>query len=134
MGTVHVVRVTIEGNRELKVVPPKVEVLKSDDPIVIVWKFEGNARGLVFGDGAGAPGFKWANPQAPRGFSGPWYSADDKRVILDDSNFLGSPSDPEHVYELCAYDAATKTVYRTGLVKLEGQPQPLTTNPAIINK
>jgi hypothetical protein len=133
MGIVHEVKVRIKNNTtELDVSPEKVNVNKSNDPIVIVWKLE--EAGLEFGDGAGKEGFSWPYPQAPKDFSGPWYSTDGKRIIVDDSNLLGSGPEIEHVYQLFAYDKAKKQVYSTGYIKLDDGGKPLTSNPAIINK
>jgi hypothetical protein len=133
MGTVHEVKVRIRNNsNELDVTPDKVNVGKSDDPIVIVWKLE--ERALEFGDAAGKPGFEWPYPNVPKNFSGPWYSNDGKRIILDDSNLLGNAPETSHVYQLWAYDKATKQVYSTGYIKLDDGGKPLTTNPAIINR
>ena len=134
MGTVHEVKVKIKNNStELDVDPEELGVGKSKDPIVIVWKFHENFSHLHFGDGNGEPGFAWAPGQASKSFSGPWYSKDDKRIILDDSNPPGEGPETGHVYSLCAHDGNGK-VYRTGRIQLDKDGRPLTTNPAIINK
>jgi hypothetical protein len=135
MGTVHVVKVKKDPNstsNELDVTPARVPVNKSNEPIVVVWKLDDSS--LEFGDGANNQGFSWPYPQVPRAFSGPWYSNDGKRIILDDSNPDGNAPETTHVYQLFAYDKVTKQVYSTGYVKLEDGGKPLTTNPAIINK
>jgi hypothetical protein len=132
---IHVVKVKIDPNgngSELDVTPARVPINKSTDPTVVVWKLEEDA--LVFGDLANEPGFKWPNAQAPKDFSGPWYSADGKRILLDDSNLPGNAPETTHVYQLFAYDKVTKKVYSTGIIKLDDGGKPLTTNPAIINR
>ena len=132
MGTIHEIKVKIKNNStELDVDPEEQGVGKSKDPIVIVWKFHENFSHLKFGDGNGEPGFAWAPGQASKDFSGPWYSNDDKRIILDDSNEDGSES--RHVYRLCAHDGSGN-VYRTRLIELDKEGRVLTTNPAIINR
>jgi hypothetical protein len=135
MGTVHVVRVKKDPNStsyELDVNPARLPVNKSNEPIVVVWKLDDSS--LEFGDGANNEGFSWPYAQAPKAFSGPWYSNDGKRIILDDSNPEDNAPETSHVYQLFAYDKAAKKVYSTGLVKFDDGGKPLTTNPAIINK
>ena len=139
MGTVHVVRVRIkpQSSDELELTPARVQVNPSGNPIVIVWKLDEDELefGLVNSDDTKDPGFAWRNPQSATDFSGPWFSADGKRIILDDSNTAAHNPEVEHAYELRAYNTGSKLQYKSRYVEFKNEKDPrTTTNPAIINK
>ena len=141
MGIAHVIKVSTAANGGLDVNPPKLDVPKSGDPIVIVWWLK-NAGNVVFGtDGTDDTGLTWHGSMPTGVFSEAVKSLDGTRILLDDSNPVSNRPQEEVVYELRAYDKVTKATYKTGLAlatQAKSATQSLspltTTNPAIINK
>lgn len=135
MGIVHVIKVSIDANGGLNVVPPKQEVPKSGDPIVIVWWLK-NAGNVVFGtEGSDDTGLSWHGSMPTGVYSKSVKSLDGTRILLDDDNPVSNRPQSEAVYELRAYDTVTKATYKTSLAMATQSKGPLTTtNPAIINR
>jgi len=143
MGTLHVVKVRVNGSNLEIYYERELKVYNSNDPILVVIALDRDkdSKYAAFEPvGGGLAYFSWQQPGPPPGvFTVPLRSPDGKRIIIDDGHVDNASDSPPlgWEYALRAYDTRdSKVKYQTDNARqaLALGDSRTPTTPVIINK